>query len=121
MDYISYYSTLFRMVAGVIVFYLAVLLLTLISIAKVFKKAGKPGWAVIVPIYNIIVLLEIVKKPLWWFFLLFIPIVNVIISIIIDVELAKKFGQGVGFAIGLIFLPFIFYPILGFGEANYKG
>jgi hypothetical protein len=88
---------------------------------KIFSKAGKPGWAAIIPIYNAIVLLEIVDKPLWWIILMFIPIVNFVISIIVTVELAKKFGQSTGFAIGLILLAPIFYPILGFGSAQYQG
>ncbi len=87
---------------------------------KVFSKAGKPGWAVIIPVYNVIVLLEIVGKPLWWFLLLCIPFVNFVVGIMLAVELAKKFGQGTGFGIGLIILPFIFYPMLGFGSARYQ-
>jgi len=88
---------------------------------KVNVKAGQPGWACIVPIYNIIVLLQIVKRPLWWIVLMLIPAVNVIVAVIIMLDLAKVFGQSIGFAIGLILLPFIFYPILGFGEARYQG
>jgi hypothetical protein len=63
----------------------------------------------------------VVGKPIWWFLLMFIPFVNIIILIIVDLELAKKFGQSTGFAIGLILLPVIFYPILGFGSAQYQG
>ena len=88
---------------------------------KVYSKAGKPGWACIIPIYNIIVLLEIVNKPIWWIVLLLIPFVNIIVLIIIQVELAKVFGKSTGFAVGLILLSFIFLPILGFGDAKYIG
>jgi hypothetical protein len=109
------------MAAGLIIIYIIIGLLMIISMWKVYTKAGKPGWAVIIPIYNVIVLLEIVGKPLWWFFLMLIPLVNVIIAIIVTVELAKKFGQGGGFAVGLILLPIIFYPILAFGGAKYQG
>lgn len=91
----------------------------IICMWKVYSKAGKPGWAAIVPIYNIVVLLEIVKKPVWWLILLLIPIVNIIIMILIYVELAKAFGQGVGFGLGLIFLSIIFFPILAFGDYQY--
>ncbi|MGA8807804.1 MAG: DUF5684 domain-containing protein [Thermoanaerobaculia bacterium] len=87
---------------------------------KVFVKAGKPGWAAIIPIYNVIVLLEIAGKPLWWFILLLIPFVNLIVMIIVLVALARNFGKGIGFALGLLILPFIFYPILGFGDARYQ-
>lgn len=88
---------------------------------KVFEKAGKPGWAAIIPIYNTIVLLEIIEKPIWWFLLLLIPFVNFIIAIILYIELAKKFGQGTAFGLGMVFLPIIFIPILGFGDAQYQG
>jgi hypothetical protein len=120
MDY-GDYAPFAGMATGLIVIYLIVGLLMLISMWKIYTKAGKPGWAVIIPIYNIIVLLEIVDKPLWWFLLMLIPVVNIVISIIVTVELAKKFGQSVGFAVGLILLSIIFYPILAFGSSKYKG
>jgi hypothetical protein len=103
------------------VIYLGVLLLTLVGMAKVFAKAGEPAWAVIIPIYNMIVLIKIAGRPLWWFLLLFIPFVNVVVAILLAIDLAKNFGQGAGFGLGLAFLPFIFYPMLGFGPAEYLG
>ena len=120
MDYGDYPGAT-GMATGVMVVYIALILLIIISLWKIYTKAGKPGWAAIIPIYNIIVLLEIVDKPLWWIILLLIPFVNIVISIILNVELAKKFGQSTGFAVGLILLPIIFYPILGFGGAKYSG
>ena len=87
---------------------------------KTFAKAGQPGWASIIPIYNIIVMLEIARRPIWWILLMFIPLVNFIILIIIMIEIAKNFGKGAGFGIGLALLGFIFYPILGFGDARYQ-
>ena len=87
---------------------------------KVFTKAGKPGWAAIVPIYNIIVLLQIAGKPVWWIILFFIPIVSLIIAILTYVALAERFGKGGGFAVGLVLLGPIFFPILGFGSAQYR-
>jgi hypothetical protein len=120
MDYGDYPATT-GMATGVMVVYLAIAILMIAAMWKIFTKAGKPGWAAIIPIYNAIVLLEIVDKPLWWIILMLIPLVNVIISIIVSVELAKKFGQSVGFAIGLILLAPIFYPILGFGSYRYTG
>lgn len=104
---------------GMMLCWLIVVLLTVIGMWKVFVKAGKPGWAAIIPIYNMIVLLEITGKPIWWFILLLIPLVGFIVYIIVLIELAKRFGKGVGFAIGLLFLPFLFFPILGFGDAQY--
>lgn len=88
---------------------------------KVFEKAGQPGWAAIVPIYNAYILVtEIARKEILWFILLLIPGVNIVIAIILSIDVARKFGQGTGFGIGLAFLPFIFYPILGFGSAQYN-
>lgn len=103
------------------ILYLGIVVFLIASMWKVYEKAGKPGWAAIVPIYNIIVLLEIVGKPLWWIALLFIPIVNIVIAIMIYIELANRFGKSTGFGIGLVFLSFIFFPILGFGDAKYLG
>lgn len=104
-------------VGGII--YLAIIIFYIYCGWKLYEKAGKPGWAAIVPIYNIIVLLEIIKKPLWWIVLLFIPLVNFVVLILIYVELAKAFGKGTGFAVGLLLLSFIFYPILALGDAKY--
>jgi hypothetical protein len=87
---------------------------------RVNEKAGQPGWAAIVPIYNIIVMLRIAGKPWWWIFLLLIPFVNIIFATLMTVGIARNFGKGIGFAIGLILLGFIFYPILGFGDAQYQ-
>jgi len=88
---------------------------------KIFSKAGQPGWAAIIPIYNWIVWCKIVGRPWWWILLLLIPFVNFIILIILIIDLAKSFGKGVGFGIGLLLLPIIFFPILGFGSAQYQG
>ena len=88
---------------------------------KVFTKAGKPGWAAIIPIYNVIVLLEIIGKPVWWFVLLLIPLVNFVIIIMVFNQLSRSFGRGVGMTLLLIFLPFIAFPVLGFGSAQYVG
>lgn len=89
---------------------------------KVFVKAGKPGWAAIIPIYNIIVLLEIVGKPLWWLVLLLIPLVNIVVLILVSMDLAVCFGKSKGWGVGLlVILPFVGYPMLGFGDPTYKG
>ncbi len=106
---------------GVIVFYLLIVILLIASMWKIYTKAGKPGWAAIVPIYNYVVLLDIVGKPVWWIVLLFIPLVNFIVAIMVINLLSKSFGKGVGFTIGMIFLPFIFIPMLAFGDAQYVG
>jgi len=100
---------------------LIILIAVIAGMWKMFVKAGQPGWASIIPIYNTYIFCKIVGKPGWWVVLLFIPFVNIIIAIIIMLELAKVFGKGVGFAVGLILLGFIFIPILGFGDATYQG
>lgn len=91
------------------------------SIWKVFTKAGKPGWASIIPLYNLIVLMEIGGVPIWWIFLFFIPIANIIAAFKVGVSVAKAFGKDTGFGVGLTLLGVIFYPILGFGSAQYVG
>jgi len=105
---------------GALAFTGALFLLLVVSMWKVFAKAGKPGWAAIVPIYNIVVMLEITGKPLWWIVLFFIPLVNFVAAILLSLALAEKFGKGAGFGIGIAFLSFVFLPILAFGDARYK-
>lgn len=85
-----------------------------------FEKAGKPGWACIVPIYNIIVMLEIAKKPTWWLAMFFIPIANIVFLIMMYNGIAKSFGKDSGFTVGLVFLNQIFFAILGYGESEYQ-
>src|SRR5438309_957163 len=93
--------------------------LVIAGLWKVFTKAGQPGWAAIIPLVNFYFLCKVAGRPGWWLLLLLIcfPIFYIIICI----DVAKRFGKGVGFAIGLIFLGFIFFPILGFGSAQYQG
>jgi uncharacterized membrane protein YhaH (DUF805 family) len=104
-----------------VIIYLAIVVVMIASMWKVFTKAGKPGWGCIIPIYNVILMLEIAVRPVWWIILYFIPIVNWVIGIIVINDISKAFGKGVGTTLGLIFLPFIFWPILGFGSARYIG
>lgn len=119
----TYDSSSAALVAGL----LAVLMIPLIILSiilvishwKIFEKAGKPGWASIVPIYNVIVFLEIIGKPTWWILLLMIPCTTLIFGIWATNLLSKSFGQSEGFTVGLIFLPFIFYPMLAFSN-SYK-
>jgi hypothetical protein len=103
-----------------IIFALAIALFVIVSMWKVFEKAGQPGWGIFIPIYNIYLLLMIARKPGWWLLLYLIPFVNFVIGIIVSIEIAKNFGKDAGFGIGLAFLGFIFYPILAFGDAQYQ-
>ena len=100
---------------------LLVALLLIVAMWKVFTKAGQPGWASIIPIYNLYIWCKIVGRPGWWILLMLIPFVNIIVGIILCIDMAKSFGKGAGFGIGLALLGVIFIPILGFGSAQYQG
>lgn len=102
--------------AGFMIFMLLLIVYSILCNWIIFTKAGKPGWAAIIPIYNIIVELEIVGKPIWWIILLLIPIVNIVVAIIVLHQLSLSFGQGVGFTLGLIFLSPIFIGIMAFSS-----
>ncbi len=108
------------------ILYLAIFVVMIASVWRVFTKAGRPGWAAIVPIYNIVVQFQVAKINPWFallYLLCIIPIVGIIVglgmAIWLGIATANAFGKGAGFALGLILLPFIFYPILGFGSAKY--
>jgi hypothetical protein len=101
--------------------YGAIMIVTIIGMWKMFGKAGKPGWAAIIPFYNNYCLFDMGWGNGWMFLLLFIPCVNVIFQAILAFKLASAFGRGVGFGFGLWLLAPIFYMILGFGEAEYIG
>ncbi len=109
--------------AIVLVFFLiifsAIAVLEIAAMWKVYQKAGQPGWASIVPFYNLWIELKIVNRPGWWFLLFLIPFVNLAVAIILLIDIAKSFGKSGFFAAGLFFFGFIFWPILGFGDATY--
>jgi hypothetical protein len=105
---------------GFMLFILVVTVLMVVAGWKIFAKAGKPGWAALVPIYNMVVFLEIVGKPIWWIVLMFIPIVSMVIAILLSISLAERFGKSAGYGIGLAFLGPIFMPMLAFSDAEYS-
>lgn len=110
------------MSGALIVFYAVIIVLYVVAMWKVYTKAGKPGWAALVPIYNIYVLLQIIGRPGWWLLLYLIPFVNIIISLITAMDLAKVFGKSGLFGVFLLWLfSFIGYPILAFGKTTYTG
>jgi hypothetical protein len=111
---------LLAILGAYLVFVLAIAVVMLISMWKIYSKAGQPGWAVLVPIYNLVVLLNIVRKPVWWILLMCIPFVNFIIAILIYLELAKVFNKDTAFGLGIVFLPLIFIPMLAFGKSEYQ-
>lgn len=102
-------------------FVMAFMVLMIVAHWRIYAKAGKPGWASLVPIYNSVVYLQIAGKPLWWLVLYFVPLVNIIVAIMSVFAFAEKFGKGKGFALGMVFLPFVFVPILAFSDAQYLG
>jgi uncharacterized membrane protein YhaH (DUF805 family) len=110
---------------GIILFlvliYIAVVVMMIAAQWKVFSKAGQPGWASLIPIYNVYVMTKIAGKPAWWLIMFLIPVVNVIFLIWLINMISKSFGKDEGFTAGLIFLGVIFWPILGFSGAKYQG
>ncbi len=110
---------------GMLVFmvvYLAIAVFYIVAVWKLFAKAGKPGWASIIPIYNAVVMLQIVGRPVWWILLLLIPVVNFVVAIILTMDLAVSFGKDKGWGIVMLFLlGFIGLPILAYGSASYQG
>jgi hypothetical protein len=102
--------------------WLAIFIVAIAAGWKVFEKAGQPGWAIIIPIFNIYIILKIVGRPAWWLVLYFIPVVNIVIAVIISMDMAKSFGQSAVFGIVMLFLLCgIGYLILAFGSARYIG
>ena len=98
---------------------LPIAVLIIACLWKIFQKAGEPGWASIIPIYNSVIQLKIVRKPWWWLLLMLIPYIGFIWAIWAVNLLCKSFGKSEGFTVGVLFLPFIFLPILAFGDATY--
>ncbi len=100
---------------------LALAILVIVGGWKMFAKAGQPGWAILIPIFNYYIMCKIVGRPGWWVILMLIPVVSLVIYIMLMIDLAKSFGRGTGTAVGLVLLGAIFIPILGFGSAEYHG
>ena len=120
-DYYGYGSTPAAVSIVPTIISLVLCVFVLVCMWIIFRKANKPGWAAIVPFYNLYVMFEITWGSGWRFLLMLIPIYNIILSIQTQIRLAKAFGKGGGFAAGLIFLPYIFIPILAFSGASYQG
>jgi hypothetical protein len=100
---------------------LAIMAVVIAGIWKVFTKAGHPGWAAIVPLYNLYIMTKIVGRPWWWMLLCFIPFLGIIPAIILMWDLARSFGKDALFTVGLVLLSPIFMCVLGFGRAQYQG
>ncbi len=106
-----------------VIFYIilfAAAIIELIGMWKAFEKMGKKGYEALIPGHDIVVLLEKANMPLWYFFLMLIPICNIVFSILVSIEIAKKFGKSTGFGVLLALFGFVCWPILGFGKATFK-
>lgn len=99
--------------------FLLLLIAVIVGWWKIFEKAGEPGWACLIPLYNVWVFVRIAGRQWYWFIALFIPIISLIAAIILSLDMCKRFGKPLIFAAGLLLLPWIFYPILGFSQARY--
>jgi len=104
-----------------IVIGISIAVLEIVALWFVLDKAGEPGWAAIIPIYNYLMVIKIAGKPWWFILLMLIPVVNLVIYIIILNGLSRNFGKSEAFTVGLFFLRFIFLPILGFGKSTFVG
>lgn len=116
-----YWPFLVAALIPIIIFGISALILEIVGAWFMFEKAGEPGWAAIIPIYNYLIAIKIAGKPWWFILLMLIPLVNLVVYIVILDGLSKSFGKGTGFTIGLFFFRFIFIPILGFDKSVYQG
>ena len=121
VDSCPFWPFLVALIIPIIIFAVMVTVIEIVGAWFMFEKAGEPGWAAIIPIYNYLIAIKIAGKQWWYLLLMLIPVVNLVIYIIILNGLAKNFGKGTGFTVGLFFFRFIFIPILGFGNAVYSG
>jgi hypothetical protein len=92
-----------------------------VGMTGAFRKASRPAWAALIPVYNYCVLAQIAGRSWWWGLLSLVPCLGLIFLIVISIDVARAFGRSGAFAVGLFFLPFVFYPILGFGKSKYLG
>ncbi|WP_312442805.1 DUF5684 domain-containing protein [Lacrimispora sp.] len=138
-------NDLYAVLAGfgifLFVFLLVVCILLIVTNWKIFSKAGKPGWASLIPFYNIYIMSDIAFGNLSYFIAIMISwvvsflggfleisilsslagLASFVLYIIYCVKISKAFGKSGGFAVGLVLLPLIFFPILGLGSAEYIG
>jgi len=120
-DFFPFWPFIIALIVPIIIFGIMVTMIEIVGAWFMFEKAGEPGWAAIIPIYNFLIAIKIAGKQWWYLMLMLIPVVNLVIYIIILNGLAKNFGKGTWFTVGLFLFRFIFIPILGFGNAVYSG
>ena len=103
----------------ILLFQLALVGVQVAGMWTVFSKAGHAGWKAIIPIYNLYVMLQIGENRWWWLLLLVVPVVNLYAVYKIHAGVARAFGRGIGFGLGLAFLGILFFPLMGFGDYQY--
>jgi len=121
MDSYSWWPIVVAVMVPIIIFGILTVIIEVVGAWYMFQKAGEPGWAAIIPIYNYLIAIKIAGKQWWYILLMLIPVVNLVIYIMILHGLSKNFGKGGAFTVGLFFFRFIFIPILGFGKSVYSG
>jgi hypothetical protein len=99
--------------------FLAIMIIPMIGLWKMFEKAGRPGWAAIVPFYNYFILTEIAGMDIMWFILLLVPCVNIYAAFMIMINVAQNFGKDTMYGVLMALFPYIFIPMLGFSDAKY--
>ncbi len=125
-------STVFGAMAGIMIFFLliglAIAIIQIVAMWKMYKKAGQAGWKSIIPIYNVVILFKIAGLSPWLilvYLLMFIPIIGwiagIVLTAVLSYKLALSFGKDIGWAVGLYFLAPIFYMIIAFGKTEYVG
>ena len=103
------------------IFVFAIVIFFVITYWKIFEKAGRPGWEILIPVYNYFIMMKIIGKPWWWLLLMCIPVVNIVFIVMAVNMLSKSFGKDEGYTVGLLLLGVVFYPLLAFGDARYIG
>jgi hypothetical protein len=121
LDSYPFWPFILALIIPLFIFAMITAVIEIVGAWRMFEKAGEPGWAAIIPVYNLLIGIKIAGKPWWYILLLMIPLVNLVVVIIVLDGLSKSFGKGSGFTVGLFFLRWIFIPILGFGQAVYTG
>jgi hypothetical protein len=101
--------------------YAAVVVLVIAGMWKMFTKAGQKGWLAIIPILNVYVLIRLAGREGWWILLFLIPCVSIVVAFVVYIDVAQRFGKSAAYGVGMVILPFVFIPLLGFGDAEYQG
>lgn len=113
---IAAWTAVALLVAG----FIGLIIFEVAAVWKIYTKAGQSGWSSLIPIYSMIILCRMAKRPEWWVLLLFVPFVSLVVVVLLYIDLARSFGKDIGFAILMIFFPFVMFPILGYGSAQYR-